>query len=53
VRDYALRVSDVWKMAESNRRFLFRSRKVRKEKHSNYCCDLCFHICFGQPAPVK
>jgi len=32
VSDYALRMSDVRKMPESNRRLLLRSRKVRKEK---------------------
>src|SRR6478672_1817984 len=36
-------MSDVWKMAEPNRRLLLRSRKVRKEKHSNYCCYFYFH----------
>jgi hypothetical protein len=51
VCDHALRMSDVWKMTESNRRLLLRTRKGRKEKHSNYCCDLCFHIVLDSPLP--
>src|SRR5262249_61911615 len=41
--DYALRVSDIWKVAKANLCFLLRSRKVRKEKHSNYCCYFYLH----------
>jgi len=47
VCDYALRMSDVWEMAESNRCLLLCSRKMRKEKHSNYRCDFCFHSLEG------
>jgi hypothetical protein len=47
MRDYTLRMSDVWEMAKSNRRFRLRSRKVRKKKQSNYCCYSYFHT-FGE-----
>jgi hypothetical protein len=50
VRNYALRMSDVWKMSKSNRDLLLRSRKVRKEKQSNYCGDVCFHWWFSMAA---
>jgi hypothetical protein len=34
-------------MPESNRELFLRTRKVRKEKQSNYCGDLCFHRWFS------
>jgi hypothetical protein len=53
MRDYALRMSDVWKMAESNRRLLLCSPKIWKQKQSDYRCDLYFHVRFNERCLVN
>src|SRR5437870_3898895 len=53
VRDYALRMSDVWKMPESNRGLLLGSRKRRpKQEYSNNCCYFYFHNWFQQQSAL-
>jgi hypothetical protein len=49
VCDYALRMSDVWEMAEPNCGFLFCGGKRSKTKNrGSYRCYYLFHKGFGK-----